>query len=1158
MKAKTLWIIGVFLSLFFGILYIWPEYMSNHTYYLDMIKESSNLYLILLALLSAAIPVVSVVYFGKNTIQKIISTFFLWFLVFAIWNVMIKDSLIGNWFLMIIINFGLMIALMLYFSAWFISIWDWIRSKYNMLTWNAVDVILNLWLWFGLFIVVNYILILANLYYWIVLRWIFAIIGAVIYYQKEKLVNNTNILLSTFDKFRINNNPSVSRYISIVLLLCTVMYIYYGLWMSYIPYPTARDANHAYMAIPRMLVNNHGIAWSDNFGNFASSFPAYLSYVAYFFGLFGSFGNSFWINPDTVGVVMNFLTAIYTIVTFLALLQVFSQWFGDSQNDSSRLWFEIGRFGILQWVTSGMWAFLVFVDNKSDFGIMFLGGLGLLFGMRYLLYTIDDKSDNNVNINKDHIYSLTLSAIMFGLAIISKPTAIFDAMNFGLLLWGLYFGYFVFAWLVFLIWFVLSRSWLNGVENFFGKTDGNISGIIWFILSLFWITQVLKNIKYFLRLLWRVLVMVFTILILKWPIIFYSSFMTDRIANPINSIKSVFLSDNALPTTTSNWITDPKLCTNGAVGINKSSQLYADLSKMSNDGYSEDVGRYVWFGQKEFANSRNTQLLTFMFPKNTCITANATAKYICQNQNKLDINTVKTLLVNWWYDEGFLSWIVAYYQNNKDIQSSWSLSQNINKKLTDYANDKVIYNDGNKVLIPYKLLVPLNVTFNRSLQNLSSYYTDIGIFWLFAWIVTVMWFVYGICIRNKKLILTTWVTLVWWLFWIVVWWAIVRYGIGMISWTVISIAIIFDLMINDENKNNTGNQTNRSYIFLMIIVVYGIVQIILNFVRISSQNSGWVFMQYKFSNGMINNTSVALQNNNIKKFPYKADDIFNLQFPIYNKILNQVNTDFASDKGNYNILIAWTYAKYFVNNWRNVKEDWLLAGVAQWFSDWDQCKSYLRLKDQKLKYLIIDPNIASIVMWWGNSSLMDRFFAKIDSQTQKVIQDGTFSMLSKLISNGYVSLYYTNMLPAKYGYILSDADFIKYFGVSDKDEIAITRAKLATIRFWPNEANQLAGKTVPILRDRILSGDWFYDLADMFGKTVNKTLVQPFIDKILTVGLSANDTNALWKLSNDERLVISQYAGIYQSVKSWSSESLAGIISQSLQWWSQVIVFEVK
>jgi hypothetical protein len=34
------------------------------------------------------------------------------------------------------------------------------------------------------------------------------------------------------------------------------------------------------------------------------------------------------------------------------------------------------------------------------------------------------------------------------------------------------------------------------------------------------------------------------------------------------------------------------------------------------------------------------------------------------------------------------------------------------------------------VYFPYKYLTPSNVTFNRSLQNLSSYYTDIGIMWL--------------------------------------------------------------------------------------------------------------------------------------------------------------------------------------------------------------------------------------------------------------------------------------------------------------------------------------------------------------------------------------------------------------------------------------------
>lgn len=1154
MKAKTLWIIGVILSLFFGIIYIWPEYRLNHTYYIDMAKDTSNIYLILLALVSAAIPVVWVVYFGKNTAQKLITTFFVWFLVFAIGNVMIKDSLIGNGFLMIVINFGLMIALMLYFSAWFISIGNWIRAKIGMLTWTATDVILNLWLWFGVFVLVNYLLIVANIYYWVVVWALFVINWLILYKTKKELSLNTNFLVSVFDKFRINNNPSISRYISIVLLTCTIMYIFYGLWMSYIPYPTARDANHLYMSVPRMLVNNHGMIRFDNFGNYASTFPVYLSYVAYFFGLFWSFGSKFWINADTVGVVMNFMTAIYTIFVFLALLQAFAQWFGDDEDDSTKLWFDIGRFGILQWMTSGMGAFLVFVDNKSDFGIMFLGAMWLLFGMRYILSSKNEESENSNNINKNYNYNLTLSAIMFALAIVSKPTAIFDAMNFGLLLWWLYFGYFVFAGLIFLIWFVLSRSGLNWVENFFSKMDGNISGVIWAVLSLVWISKVIQNAKYFLRLIWRVAVMWISILILKWPILFYSAIQSNSLS--VNTIKSVFLSDTQLPTTTSNGITDPKMCTKWAVWINKSEQLYSNLKDPSGNGYSEDVGRYVWFGQKEF---KPGWILWTLIPINTCITTNSTARYLCQNQTKLDISIVQNMRTAWIYDEDFLSGVMAYYENNKNIQTSWSLAQDISKKLTDYMNDKVIYNDWTKILVPYKLLVPLNVSFNRSLQNLSSYYTDIGIFWLFAWIVTIIWFIYGIIIRNKKLILTIGITLIGWIFWIAVWWAIVRYGIGMISWTVISISMTFDLMINNEDEDNKNSNTNRSYIFLMIIVLFGIMQVILNFIRISSQNGWWVFTQYKFSNGTVSQTSATtLQTTNVKKFPYKADDIFNLQFPIYNKILNQVNGDNAAGKMDYNILVAGTYTKYFVNNWKNVKDDDLLWNLAKWFSDGDQCKSYLRLQDKKLKYLIIDPNIASIIMWWGNSSLMDRFFAKIDSQTNKVIQDGTFTMLSKLVSNWYIKLYYTNMLPTKYAYILSDADFSKYFGITDKDQIAITRAKLATIRFWPNEANNLVSKTIPILKERLLSGEWFYDLADMFGKTVSTGSVQPLIDKIVTTWLSANDTAALSKLTDDERLVLTQYYWVYQQIKSGSTDTLTSIMTQSLQWGSQVIVFQVN
>ena len=1157
MKAKTLWIIGLVLSLFWWIFYIRPEYFANHTYYLDMIKDSKNIYLILASILASAIPVLGVVYFGKTSMQKLITTFFVGFLVFAISNVMIKDSLIGNWFLMIVVNFGIMLGLMLYFSAGFVVIGDRLRKRFSMQTWNATDVIMNLWLWFGTFLVLNYILLMANIYYGAILWAIFAIFGGIIYAQKQSLDHNTNILAQVFDKFSIKNANNISWYIWIALLLWTIMYIYYGLWMSYIPYSTAWDANHAYMAIPRMYVNNHGVLWADNIWWFGSTVQSYLWYVSYFMWIFTSFGGKFWISPDTAGVVMNFLPAIYTILVFLALLQAFAQWFGDDADNSTKLWFDIGRFGILQWMTSGMWAFLVIVDNKSDFGIMFLGGMWLLFGMRYILSDkgniIDDKSDNSNNIYNR--YNLTFSAVMFALAIVSKATALFDAMNFGLLLGGLYFGYFIFAWLVFLILWWLSYSGLNGVSNFISKFAGNISGGIWLILSIFWLENIVKNIKSMWRILSWIFVLLLSIFLLKWPSMLYSNYKANGSIQP-SVIKSIFLAANEIPLPSNNNITDPKVCTLWAVWYSKAPQLYTELKDVKSDGYSEDVGRYVWFGQKEFDA---WGFWWFVLPNKTCITINNTARNLCNNNNKLNISLAQDMLKSDSYDNEFLSGVISYYNKQKNIQTSGSLNQDINKKLTDYITDKTIYIDAGKIWVPYKLLLPLNVSFNRSLQNLSSYYTDIWLFWIFAWIVILVWFVYSIATRNKKLLLTTGITLAGWIYWIFVWWGIVRYGIGMISWTVISVAMTFDTMINnEEEETKSSNISNRSYIYLMIIILYGLVQIFLNFTRISSQNTWWVFTQYKFSNGMVNETANTLETKNVKKFPYKANDIFNLQFPIYNKILTQVNGDNEAGKMDYNILIAGTYSKYFVNNWANIYDDWFLALVAKWFSDWDQCKSYLRLKDKKLKYMIIDPNIASIVMWWWNSSLMDRFFAKIDSETNKITQDWAFTMLSKLNTNNYISLYYTNVIPTKYAYILSDVDFAKYFGITDKDKIILARAKLATLRFWPNEGNDLAAKTIAILKDRILNGEWYYDLADMFGKIVDKTKVQPVIVKMLAWWLSQNDLPAMSWLTDDERVVLSQYYGIYQQVKWWSDEALTNTIRQSLQWGSQVIVFEVK
>ncbi len=70
--------------------------------------------------------------------------------------------------------------------------------------------------------------------------------------------------------------------------------------------------------------------------------------------------------------------------------------------------------------------------------------------------------------------------------------------------------------------------------------------------------------------------------------------------------------------------------------------------------------------------------------------------------------------------------------------------------LRQYYQAHSIYSSSNSVALPYRYIVPLNVVFNRSLQNLSSYYTDIGFVWIFVFILMLGGFIYALCQRDKK------------------------------------------------------------------------------------------------------------------------------------------------------------------------------------------------------------------------------------------------------------------------------------------------------------------------------------------------------------------------------------------------------------------------
>ena len=99
------------------------------------------------------------------------------------------------------------------------------------------------------------------------------------------------------------------------------------------------------------------------------------------------------------------------------------------------------------------------------------------------------------------------------------------------------------------------------------------------------------------------------------------------------------------------------------------------------------------------------------------------------------------------------------------------------------------------VYIPYKLLQPFNVTFNWSLQNLSSYYTDIGVVWLLLLVLVCLGLIYGIWTREKKLTIISLITLGAWAVWWVVASGIVWYSLGLIVWTILgSAAFLYYLM----------------------------------------------------------------------------------------------------------------------------------------------------------------------------------------------------------------------------------------------------------------------------------------------------------------------------------------------------------------------------
>jgi hypothetical protein len=90
--------------------------------------------------------------------------------------------------------------------------------------------------------------------------------------------------------------------------------------LAFIPYSTAWDANHAYMYIPKILAENHGVL-RGNIGVADNAPGLWHMFITFFLALIQPIKSRFWLSPDTIAVAMNFLSGIFVLIFGTGLIK---------------------------------------------------------------------------------------------------------------------------------------------------------------------------------------------------------------------------------------------------------------------------------------------------------------------------------------------------------------------------------------------------------------------------------------------------------------------------------------------------------------------------------------------------------------------------------------------------------------------------------------------------------------------------------------------------------------------------------------------------------------------------------------------------------------------------------------------------------------------
>jgi hypothetical protein len=147
--------------------------------------------------------------------------------------------------------------------------------------------------------------------------------------------------------------------------------------------------------------------------------------------------------------------------------------------------------------------------------------------------------------------------------------------------------------------------------------------------------------------------------------------------------------------------------------------------------------------------------------------------------------------------------------------------------------------------------------------------------------------------------------------WRVIGSAILWYGTVLVSWSAITLLLFVDRIWKASNQKE---RNPFALLLVFLLLLFGSVQLVMNFMRISSQGASGPFVRYKGNMGEI--SSIDDQLGVSKKISYyNAKRVFDLQFPQYNPIISLLK-ERKNDEG---VVIAGTYIQYFLGNQWNIK-----------------------------------------------------------------------------------------------------------------------------------------------------------------------------------------------------------------------------------------------